>query len=88
MKQSPPSVVFVVGARPNFMKAAPVIAALRDAPGRFDHMLVHTGQHYDDEMSEVFFDELGLPTPTSISASAPAPHAVQTAHVMVGWSRY
>ena len=54
-------VVHVTGARPNFPKAAPVIAAL-DELG-VEQRLVHTGQHYDEQMSEVFFRELGLPEP-------------------------
>ncbi len=56
------TVLHVVGARPNFVKAAPVVAALarRD---RLRQRLVHTGQHYDDALSQVFFDELGLPRP-------------------------
>jgi UDP-N-acetylglucosamine 2-epimerase (non-hydrolysing) len=56
-----PGIFHVVGARPNFMKAAPVVAAL-DAAGA-EQRLVHTGQHYDRRMSEVFFEELGLPEP-------------------------
>ena len=51
-------ICFVVGARPNFMKVAPVLRAL-DAPV----LLVHTGQHFDDDMSDVFLRELGLPEP-------------------------
>ena len=51
----------VVGARPNFMKMAPVVEEIlkRGIP----HLFVHTGQHYDDNMSSVFFDELGMPKP-------------------------
>ncbi len=55
-------IVFVVGARPNFMKAAPLVAELRRRPG-FEVSLVHTGQHYDERMSRLFFEELGLPEP-------------------------
>ncbi|MGZ4128608.1 MAG: UDP-N-acetylglucosamine 2-epimerase, partial [Actinomycetota bacterium] len=54
--------VNVVGARPQFIKAAAVCRALRARQGITD-VLVHTGQHYDPEMSDVFFDELGLPHP-------------------------
>jgi len=54
-------VVTVVGNRPQFIKAAPLAVALRDA--RIDEVVVHTGQHWDDELSAVFFDELGLPEP-------------------------
>ncbi len=55
------TIVTVVGARPQFIKAAPVCRALR--PGRHEEILVHTGQHYDANMSDVFFDELGIPAP-------------------------
>jgi UDP-GlcNAc3NAcA epimerase len=57
------SACFVVGARPNFMKAAPVYRALRELDETLELLLVHTGQHYDDEMSRVFFEELGLGSP-------------------------
>ena len=63
--------VCVAGARPNFMKVKPVLDALeaRDV----ETVLVHTGQHYDAAMSDVFFDELGLRTPDATWAPAPAP---------------
>lgn len=65
-------ILHVVGARPNFMKAAPVLRALRAYP-EVRQSLVHTGQHYDAAMSDVFFQQLGMPAPTAISESAPAP---------------
>ena len=52
----------IAGARPNFMKIAPLMKTMGAEP-RFDARLIHTGQHYDDEMSKVFFDELGIPPP-------------------------
>jgi UDP-N-acetylglucosamine 2-epimerase (non-hydrolysing) len=55
-------IVSVVGARPNFMKMAPVLRELSKYPD-LDSRLVHTGQHYDDSMSRVFFDDLGMPNP-------------------------
>jgi UDP-N-acetylglucosamine 2-epimerase (non-hydrolysing) len=76
------TVVHVTGARPNFPKAAPVIAGLR-ALG-VEQLLVHTGQHYDDRLSRVFFDELGLPDPDLNLGVGSGSHAVQTAAVMVG----
>jgi len=76
------SVCFVVGARPNFMKAAPVIGALRELD--VDVLLVHTGQHYDPEMSEVFLRELGLPTPDVFLGVGSGTHAEQTARALVG----
>ncbi|MUH44010.1 MAG: UDP-N-acetylglucosamine 2-epimerase (non-hydrolyzing) [Actinobacteria bacterium] len=72
----------VTGARPNFPKAAPVLAALQ-ARG-IEQMLVHTGQHYDDKMSEIFFRELGLPQPDVNLGVGSGSHAVQTAAIMVG----
>jgi UDP-N-acetylglucosamine 2-epimerase (non-hydrolysing) len=53
----------VVGARPNFMKAAPLISEMAKFPNEFTQLLVHTGQHYDTTMSEIFFEELELPKP-------------------------
>jgi len=53
----------VAGARPNFMKIAPIVRALQARPDVFDWRIVHTGQHYDCEMSDVFFEELGIPKP-------------------------
>ena len=64
-------IVHVLGARPNFVKAAPVIARAR-APVGAEQAVVHTGQHYDERMSEVFFASSACPNPTSTSASAPA----------------
>ena len=73
-------ILHVVGARPNFMKAAPVCQAMADAGLR--QTLVHTGQHYDDRMSAVFFDELGLPKPDLDLEVGSGSHAAQTAEVM------
>src|SRR5688500_5651211 len=56
-------VVNVVGARPNFMKIAPIVAELARRPDRFEQLLVHTGQHYDEAMSDAFFADLGIPRP-------------------------
>ncbi len=75
--------VHVVGARPNFMKAAPVMAALKRKPG-LSQYLVHSGQHYDRNMSAVFFEELGLPVPDADLGVGSGSHAAQTAAVMVG----
>ncbi len=77
----PPMVHLVAGARPNFMKIAPMVRALR-AHGGLAWKLVHTGQHYDREMNEVFFDELGIPTPDVQFQCGGGSHASQTARVM------
>src|SRR5262252_7376299 len=75
-------VVHVVGARPNFMKIAPVYRALAAKPG-VEQGIVHTGQHYDFNMSEVFFQELGLPAPDVSLGVGAGGHARQTAEVML-----
>ena len=75
-------ILHVVGARPNFMKVAPVMRALARRPGEFEQILVHTGQHYDAAMSAVFFRDLGLPEPDHNLGVGSASHAVQTAAVM------
>ena len=80
-----PRVVHVTGARPNFPKAAPVIRALDSYS--IDQTLVHTGQHYDRQMSQVFFDELGLPLPDVNLGVGSGSHAQQTAAIMVGLER-
>ncbi|MCO5998700.1 non-hydrolyzing UDP-N-acetylglucosamine 2-epimerase [Actinoallomurus rhizosphaericola] len=71
----------VLGARPNFVKAAPVIAALSET-GR-EQRVIHTGQHYDERMSEVFFRDLGLPEPDVNLEVGSGSHAAQTAAIMV-----
>jgi UDP-N-acetylglucosamine 2-epimerase (non-hydrolysing) len=75
----------VVGARPNFMKAAPVHAAFSRAG--VAHEIIHTGQHYDAAMSHVFFDELNMPRPAADLGVGSGSHAEQTAAVMVGLER-
>jgi UDP-N-acetylglucosamine 2-epimerase (non-hydrolysing) len=72
----------VVGARPNFMKIAPLMRALARHPDAFQQVLVHTGQHYDSNMSQVFFDELDLPRPDVNLEVGSGSHARQTAQVM------
>lgn len=76
-------ILHVVGARPNFMKIAPVMRALSHRGDRFQQLLVHTGQHYDANMSQVFFDDLGLPAPDVHLAVGSGSHAWQTAQVML-----
>jgi len=74
-------IICVCGARPNFMKIAPIMDALR-SHGGFKPLLVHTGQHYDENMSKSFFGELGLPEPDVNLEVGSASHAVQTARIM------
>lgn len=73
----------IVGARPNFMKMAPIVDALNRYPERFEHRLVHTGQHYDARMSQSFFDDLGMPRPDVDLGVGSDSHARQTARIMV-----
>jgi len=75
-------VINVVGARPNFMKVAPIVAAMKKRPGSFQPLVVHTGQHYDSAMSDSFFQDLDLPQPDTHLGVGSASHAVQTAAVM------
>lgn len=79
-------IVHVVGARPNFMKVAPVLAAAR-AAGLGEQVLVHTGQHYDAAMSDVFFTDLGMPRPDIFLGVGSGTHAEQTARVMVAFEQ-
>ena len=72
----------VVGTRPNFMKIAPIAAELRRRGERFEHVIVHTGQHYDDAMSSIFLDELGIGPPDHFLDVGSGSHAQQTARVM------
>jgi UDP-N-acetylglucosamine 2-epimerase (non-hydrolysing) len=74
--------VHVVGTRPNFVKMAPVIAALRERFPNWHAPVVHTGQHYDRAMSEIFFDELGVPEPDHMLGVGSGSHGEQTAGVI------
>ena len=74
-------ILHVVGARPNFMKAAPVLRALGSYPS-VRQTLVHTGQHYDAAMSDVFFEQLGMPVPDCNLGVGSGTHAEQTATIM------
>jgi UDP-N-acetylglucosamine 2-epimerase (non-hydrolysing) len=77
-------VSFVVGARPNFMKAAPVYRGLKESHPKLELSLIHTGQHYDAELSEVFLSELELPQPDVFLGVGSGTHAEQTAKALVG----
>src|SRR5579864_820924 len=77
-------ILHVVGARPNFMKAAPVLHALQDRTG-VRQTLVHTGQHYDKNLSDVFFSQLEIPAPDFNLGVGSATHARQTADIMASF---
>lgn len=79
-------IILVVGARPNFMKIAPIIEEIehynRRSESQIDYLLVHTGQHYDEKMSKLFFEDLAIPKPHINLEVRSASHAVQTAEIM------
>lgn len=81
------TIAFVVGARPNFIKAAPVVTALRALSDEVQVELVHTGQHYDEEMSDAFFHELDLPAPDVSLGVGSGPHGAQTARAIEALER-
>jgi len=74
----------IVGARPNFMKIAPLLEAMKEYP-KLDPLLVHTGQHYDYQMSQIFFDELDIPKPDVHLGIGSGSHATQTAKIMMAF---
>lgn len=75
-------ILHVVGTRPNFMKIAPIMRTMAKFPREFEQILVHTGQHYDENMSKVFFDELEMPYPNVNLGVGSGSHASQTAQIM------
>ena len=75
----------VAGARPNFSKIAPLIRAIKACPEQLTYSLVHTGQHYDAQMSEVFFSDLGIPQPDVSLNCGGGSHAIQTARIMTAF---
>ena len=77
-------IYLVAGARPNFMKIAPIVRALQ-AQDRLTFKIIHTGQHYDRDMNEVFFEELGIPQPDIFMGAGGGSHAQQTSKIMVAF---
>ena len=77
---------FIAGARPNFMKIAPMIKAISNYPSsKIEYRLIHTGQHYDPNMSDTFFEQLGIPEPNVNLGAGGGTQAEQTAKIMVGY---
>lgn len=76
-------VISVVGARPNFMKVAPISRAFKKYENKVKHYIVHTGQHYDVNMSDAFFKDLEIPQPDYFLGIGSGSHAVQTAKIMM-----
>ncbi len=79
-------VYLVAGARPNFMKIAPIVRALQ-VDGRLRYKLIHTGQHYDRDMNDVFFEEFGIPVPDVFMGLGGGSHAEQTAKILVEFEK-
>jgi UDP-N-acetylglucosamine 2-epimerase (non-hydrolysing) len=79
-----PTLYLVAGARPNFMKIAPIVRALQ-SHGGLAYKIIHTGQHYDREMNDVFFEELGIPAPDVFMGAGGGSHAQQTAKIMTAF---
>lgn len=80
-------IISVVGARPNFMKVAPIHKAFQQYKNQFKHLICHTGQHYDDKMSKVFFEDLELPKPDYYLGIGSGTHAIQTANIMIEFEK-
>jgi len=83
----PRNIVLAAGARPNFMKVAPLWHELKQYPEAFRPRLIHTGQHYDTGMSDVFFHDLELPRPDRFLGVGSGSHAKQTARVMIAFEQ-
>jgi UDP-N-acetylglucosamine 2-epimerase (non-hydrolysing) len=80
-------IINVVGARPNFIKIAPVVDEMRRRPARIEHLLIHTGQHYDESMSDSFFEDLEIPLPNINLGVGSGSHAEQTARIMLAFEQ-
>ena len=80
-------IISVAGARPNFMKIAPIAKAMKSYKDTIDHKICHTGQHFDEKMSKIFFEELSLPNPTFSLNIGSGTHAVQTAKIMIEFEK-
>ncbi len=83
-------ITIIAGARPNFMKIAPIIDAIKlhnNAHGNIQYRLVHTGQHYDKNMSDSFFEQLGIPLPDANLESGGGSQAEQTANIMIRFEK-
>ena len=80
-------VISVVGARPNFMKVAPIHKAIQKYPDKINHLICHTGQHYDAKMSKIFFEDLQLPEPDFYLGVGSGTHAEQTGRIMIEFEK-
>ena len=80
-------IISTVGARPNFMKVAPIHRAFQNYKDKITHLVCHTGQHYDEKMSKIFFEDLGLPQPDFYLGVGSGSHAEQTAKIMIEFEK-
>lgn len=80
-------IISIVGARPNFMKVAPIHKAFQKHNSKVKHLICHTGQHYDKKMSKVFFEDLEMPHPDFYLGVGSGSHAEQTANVMIEFEK-
>jgi len=80
-------IFLVAGARPNFMKIASIYEEMKKYPDKFEPLIIHTEQHYDDKMSKIFFEDLCLPEPDVCLGVGSASHAVQTAKIMIEFEK-
>jgi UDP-N-acetylglucosamine 2-epimerase (non-hydrolysing) len=80
-------IISVVGARPNFMKVAPIHKSFLSYNNKVDHRICHTGQHYDENMSKIFFEDLELPHPDYYLGVGSGSHSVQTAKIMIEFEK-
>ena len=87
IKSMKKKIISVVGARPNFMKVAPIHRAFQKYKDQAEHIIVHTGQHYDVNMSDAFFQDLDMPQPKHFLGVGSGSHAEQTANVMIKFEK-
>jgi len=80
-------IISLVGARPNFIKIAPLQKIFKNYSNLIDHKICHTGQHFDENMSEIFFDELGLPKPDYYLGIGGGSHTEQTSRIMIEFEK-
>src|SRR5438105_3782888 len=80
-------IISVVGARPNFIKVAPLHKAFQKYPEQITHLICHTGQHFDEKMSKIFFEELEMPVPHFYLGIGGGSHAEQTARIMIEFEK-
>lgn len=81
-------IILVAGARPNFMKIAPIYREMKNHSDNFEPIVVHTGQHYDTNMSDLFFRDLDLPAPEGYLGIGSGSHAEQTAGIMLAFEKF